>query len=182
MNKKINTFIKYVCSTNCPQHDKSKLINSIQAKFNLTKDRTVFYCSYFAVRFSYSKSGSFSNTVLSLSALQKYDHIPFFVVLVSAKNNNKIFLANTSFLTKISHSSKQLSMTNIKGSFNGSDIIKKYHEIENTGDNYEKLFAFHQGFSWEENFERLVGTTLEITPTNKKVEITNLEKRNYFNL
>ena len=52
--------------------------DSVVAKYSLIKDRKVYHNDYFAVRFSYSKSASnsFSNTVLSLSALEKYDKIP----------------------------------------------------------------------------------------------------------
>lgn len=109
MNKIVREFVEYVV-TSCPQNDKEKVKKAIQEKFSLTKDRSVFYCQNFAVRVSYTKTNSFSNTVLSLSALQKFDSIPFFVILVSGIAKNKVFLANTTFLTKISHSSQQLSM------------------------------------------------------------------------
>lgn len=173
MNRIVNEFVNYVVSDNCPQNDKAKVKKAIQDKFSLILDRSVFYCKHFAVRISYTKTKSFSNTVLSLSNLQKYDHIPFFVVLVSGVDSNKVFLANTTFLSKISHSSQQLSMTNIKGSFNGSDIIRTYHNLENNAKNFEKLFAFHQGFTWEDNLQRLVDATSDIVPTGKKFEITS---------
>lgn len=175
MNKIVKEFVDYII-TDCPKHDKESVKETIQSKFKLTQDRKVYYCEYFAARISYSKSGSFCNTVLSLSALQKYDHIPFFVILVSANDNNKIFLANSTFLKKISHSSQQLSMTNIKGSFNGSDIIRDYHNIENNAENFEKLFAFHQGFTWEDNLARLVETTSNIVPTGKRFVISDETK------
>ena len=171
MNKIVREFVEYVV-TSCPQNDKEKVKKAIQEKFSLTKDRSVFYCQNFAVRVSYTKTNSFSNTVLSLSALQKFDSIPFFVILVSGIAKNKVFLANTTFLTKISHSSQQLSMSNIKGSFNGSDISKGYHGIENNDKNFEKLFAFHTGVTWEDNLERLVDATSQIEGTGKKFTIT----------
>ena len=172
MNKIVSEFVNYVVSTSCPKNDKAKVKKAIQDKFSLTLDRSVFYCKYFAVRVSYTKTTSFSNTILSLSNLQKYDHIPFFVILVSGINTNKVFLANTTFLSKISHSSQQLSMTNIRGSFNGSDIIKMYQGFENNAKNFEKLFAFHYGFTWEDNLQRLVEATSDIVPNSKKYEIT----------
>lgn len=172
MNKVVNEFIHYVTSSNCPQNDKEKVKKAVQSTFSLIRDRSVFYCDSFAVRISYTKTTSFSNTVLSLSNLQKYDHIPFFVVLVSGVENNKVFLANTTFLSKISHSSQQLSMTNIKGSFNGSDIIKTFQGFENNAENFERLFAFHQGLSWNDNLQRLVDATSSIAPTGKKYEVT----------
>ena len=172
MNSIVKDFVNFAVSSDCPQNDKEKVKKAIQTKFGLIRDRSVFYCNYFAIRVSFTKTKSFSNTVLSLSALQKYDKIPFFVILVSGIENNKVLLANTTFLHKISHSSQQLSMHNIKGSFNGSDIIRYYQGLENNANNFEKLFAYHQDFSWEENLQRLVETTSEIVPTGKKFEVT----------
>lgn len=176
MNQVVKEFVDFVVSDVCPQHDKAKVKSAVQEKFSLVADRSVFYCDYFAVRISYTKTKSFSNTVLSLSSLQKYDSIPFFVVLVSAVDGNKVFLANTTFLSKISHSSQQLAMTNIKGSFNGSDIIRVYQGIENNAHNFQKLYAYHQAFSWNDNLKRLVESTSGIVPTGKRLDI-NAEMR-----
>ena len=176
MNSIVKEFVDYVVSNDCPQHDKAKVKRAIQDKFLLTLDRSVFYCDYFAVRVSFTKTKSFSNTVLSLSALQKYDTIPFFVILVSGIAKNQIFLANTTFLQKISHSSQQLFMTNIKGSFNGSDIIRTFIDLENNAKNFKELFAYHQGFTWKDNLERLVEATTNISPTGKRFEINTKTK------
>jgi hypothetical protein len=135
----------------------------------------VFYCDTFAVRFSFSKNGSFSNTVLSLSNLQKFDNIPFIVCLVTSVEN-KLFLANTTFLEKISHSSQQLRSNNIKGSFNGSDIIKSYNGIKNNADNIERLFAYHYEIGFEGNLDRLVETTNNIAPTGIKFAVNETTK------
>lgn len=137
---------------------------------------------YFAVRFSYSKSASdtFSNTVLSLSALEKYDKIPFFVVLVRKSSTNLILLANTTFLKKISHSSQELSMTNIRGSFNGSDIMRDFNNRKNAPENFDYLFAVHQGMDWEDNLFRLVEASSNIKPVNQKFEPTEAERTNIF--
>mgnify|MGYP005931359489 CR=1 FL=1 len=165
-----------------PQHNKQVVENNVSAHFNLTKDRKVYHNEYFVVRFSYSKSASdsFSNTVLSLSALEKYDKIPFFVVLVRQPSTNLILLANTTFLKKISHSSQELSMTNIKGSFNGSDIMRNYDNRRNAPENFDYLFALHQGLDWEDNLSRLVDASSNIQPTNQKFEPTETEKLNIF--
>lgn len=100
MNSSASAFIKDICE-NAPIYDKESVIRYITSKYNLTLDRRVYYCRYFAVRFSYSKNGAFSNTVLSLSALQKYDKIPFFVVLVRGNGTNLVYLANSTFISKI---------------------------------------------------------------------------------
>ena len=51
--------------------DKNILAQKVKEKFSLTQDRKVFCCSDFAIRFCHSENKRFSNTVLSLSALQK---------------------------------------------------------------------------------------------------------------
>ena len=57
--------------------DKSRLQNEVQEAFGLVKDRSVYYCDWFAIRFCKAASRSFGNTVLALSALHRYDGIPF---------------------------------------------------------------------------------------------------------
>lgn len=154
--------------------DKNKLQDLVKEKFNLIVDRKVFYCKYFSIRFSQSKSSSFSNTVLSLSAIQKYDQKPFFVCLVMPQENT-LFLSNTSLLSKISHSSHELSFDNIKGSFNGSDIMRKIGPLTNSSENFEELFFMHMGFTFEDNLRRLVEATNEIVGRD-----TRFKRSNYY--
>ena len=181
MNSKCKEFVDYIVN-HAPQHNKQVVEDDVCAHFNLTKDRKVYHNEYFAVRFSYSKSASdsFSNTVLSLSALEKYDKIPFFVVLVRQPSTNLILLANTTFLKKISHSSQELSMTNIKGSFNGSDIMRDYDDKSNSPANFDYLFAVHQGLDWEDNLSRLVDASSNIKPVNQKFIPTDEESNNIY--
>ena len=154
--------------------DKLILTDKILSTFALTRDRSVFYCRDFAIRFCTSKSRSFSNTVLSLSTLQKYDKIPFIVCLVTP-DKNYLMLSNTTFLRKISHSSQELRVDNIKGSFNGSDIIRNFEGINNEPCNFEFLFTSHENYSFVENLERLVEATNNIHPTGKKFVPTEEE-------
>ena len=150
MNNIVHQFVNDIVGK-APTGDKDSVIKYACERYSFTLDRKVYYCRYFAVRFSYSQSGAFSNTVLSLSALQKYDKLPFFVVLVRNGASNVIYLANSTFLSKISHSSKELTMCNIKGSFNGSDIIKEYNGLKNAPENFDELFALHEGLEWDDN-------------------------------
>ena len=163
MNNQCKCFIQYVLN-DAPKHNKGCVESAVAMRFSLTKDRKVYHNEYFAVRFSYSKSqsASFSNTVLSLSALEKYDRIPFFVVLVRQCADNMILLANSTFLKKVSNSSQELSMVNIKGSFNGSDIMRSAYGKENEPSNFDFLFAVHQGLDWTDNLSRLVDATSKI--------------------
>ena len=169
MNKFCKEFVEYIV-TQAPRNNKKVVEDHIAARYALIKDRKVYHNEYFAVRFSYSKSASdsFSNTVLSLSALEKYDRIPFFVVLVRQNADNLILLANTTLLKKISHSSQELSLTNIKGSFNGSDIIRELNGVTNTPGNFDYLFALHQGLDWKDNLARLVDASATIKPIGEK--------------
>ena len=156
-------------------NDKSKLAAIISARFDLTKDRSTFYCEDFAIRFSSAAGMSFSNTVLSLSNLKKVDHLPFVVCLVTPSKNH-VFLANTTMLRKISHSSQQLRVDNIKGSFNGSDIIREFDGIQNVPANIERLFNIHAGIGFEGNLDRLVEETNNISPTGHKYAVNAVSK------
>lgn len=155
------------------QHDginnKSQLSKLVAERFSLTRDRSVFYCRKFALRFSASNTQNFSNTVLSLSNLQKVDDRPFIVCLVTP-TRNYAFLANTTFLKKVSHSSQQLRENNIRGSFNGSDIMRDFNGIANEPMNFGRLFAIHTEIGFEGNLVRLVEATNNISPTGVKFQ------------
>lgn len=179
MHSHVHQFIHDIINE-APTGNKEAVIQYAVSRYALTQDRKVFYCQYFAVRFSYSQKGTFSNTVLSLSTLQKYDKIPFFVVLVRNNNCNIVYLANSTFLSKISHSSKELSMRNIKGSFNGSDIIKEYSHIPNTPNNFDELFAIHQGLDWEDNLSRLVESSSNIASRTEKFVPNGVQMQNLY--
>ena len=153
-----------------PGTSKEDVVDILQDTFTLVRDRSVYSCPEFAVRVCSSKNRSFSNTVLSLSSLLKYDDKPFIVVL-DTPDGCELFLANTTFLKKISHSSHELRADNIKGSFNGSDILSSYDGIKNTPSNFEELFAIHQAFTPEENIERLVEATNNIVPHKTKFNV-----------
>ena len=70
----------------------------------------------------------------------------------------------TQLLRKISHSSQELRVDNIKGSFNGSDIMRDFMGVSNEPDNFEFLFTSHRNYTFEENLERLVEATNNIHP------------------
>jgi hypothetical protein len=173
-NITLKSFVDFV-SKNDGINDKRKLCRMVVEKYGLTQDRSVFYCPDFAVRFSSSKSSSFGNTVLSLSNLKKVDDRPFVVCLVTPATNY-CFLANTSLLKKISHSSQKLRVNNIKGSFNGSDISRELDGIPNNAENLERLFNIHAGIGFENNLPRLVEATTNISPSGVKYEIHENEK------
>ena len=155
-------------------NDKAKLAKLTADSFQLTKDRSVYYCQNFAIRFSSSASHSFANTVLSLSNLQKIDERPFVVCLVTP-SYNYTYLANTTFLKKVSHSSQELRENNIRGSFNGSDIMREFEGIINSPENIERLFNIHSGLGFDGNLTRLVEATNNISPSGKKFEANEIQ-------
>lgn len=156
--------------------DKNQLASQVQDTFGLTQDRNVFYCDWFAVKFCQSKfnSPTFSGIVLSLSRLQKFDALPFIVCLVTP-TKNYLFMANSTHLNKISQSSQQLRIDNIRGSFLGSNIIRTYEGIDNSPENFESLYNSHENFTFEENLGRLVEATNNIAPTGKRFVPTELQ-------
>jgi len=153
-------------------NDKAKLATLVADRFSLTKDRSVYYNDSFAIRFSQAMTTSFSNTVLALSNLQKYDSRPFFVCVV-CPTSNYMLISNSTFLKKISHSSQELSISNIKGSFNGSDILRVFNSIENKPDNFERLFLIHDAIGFQDNLPRLVDATNSIIGTGHEFSISN---------
>ena len=171
MNKSVFSLIDYIKSYD-GIGGKASLSKKVQKQFKLTSDRSVYYSQHYAIRFSQSKSTSFSNTVISLSKLQKYDELPFLVCLVIPAKNI-IYLANTTFLHKVSHSSQELRVDNIRGSVNGSDIMKVFNDIANEPKNFEELFNIHAELGFSENLPRLVEATNNIVPFRSKFRVSD---------
>ena len=176
MKQLINELISFIFEQN-GINDKAELTAMVIKKFNLIRDRSVYYNDVFAIRFSQAMSSSFSNTILSLSALQKYDTRPFFVCVV-CPTYNFMLISNSTFLKKISHSSQELSINNIRGSFNGSDIVREFNSIENKPENFYRLFLIHIAIGFESNLQRLVDETSAISGTGHAFEITEASKIN----
>ena len=174
MNSRLQDFVRFIGERN-GINDKAALSREVVVEFGLTKDRSIFYCADFAVRFSASASTNFGNTVLSLSNLKKVDDRPVIVCLVTPTTNH-CFLANTTLLKKISHSSQELRENNIKGSFNGSDITRSFEGILNNAANLERLFEIHVGIGFEGNLPRLVEATNNISASGKKFTVGPAEQ------
>ncbi len=153
-------------------NDKACLARKVADTFHLIKDRSVYYCDDYALRFSSSAGRNFGNTVLSLSNLRKYDDRPFLVCLVTP-TQNYCLIANTTFLKKISHSSQELRENNIRGSFNGSDIVREFEGISNTAENIDRLYAIHADIGFEGNLARLVEATNNISPSGTKYYVSD---------
>ena len=162
-----------------PSASKAAMEKFVNSNFKLEKKRAVYNGDGFAIRFSQvtgDKNG-FSNTILGLSTLLKYDNHPF-VVCIVRDDRLDFMLANTTFLKKISHSSLKLTDKNIKGSFLGQDIKTKYKNILNNKENISELFEIHSGFPTKRNIKRLVKATAAIKPTGKLFESNPLKEKN----
>lgn len=152
-----------------PDADKAAVQLAVEQEFNAIKERSVYRLLDAAVRFSEANTGSFSNVVLSLSVLRKYDSSPF-VVIVIRPGGADFLLANTTFLKKISHSSHKLRLDNIKGSFLGHDIISDFDGVANCPENFDALFTLHRDVAWDDNLVRLVEATNAIVPSGRRFE------------
>lgn len=155
-----------------PSANKSDVQSYLLDRYNPKKVRSVFLGEDFSIRFGEANTQSFSNTVLSLSAVQKYDALPIVICIVRPSRLD-FRLANATFLKRISHSSHKLRADNIRGSFLGHDIIDHYEGVPNSPEHFEELFAIHAEFSWEENVTRLVEATNAIVARSTRFEVSD---------
>lgn len=169
----INELIDYIKSLD-RMGDKEKVKTLVQKKFSLIKDRSIFYNDSFAIRFGYNGKNDkkhISNTVLGLSAIKNYDNKPLIFCIITHTINHLI-LINSTFLKKVSHSSKQLRVNNIRGSINCSDIMMEYDGILNEPSNFATLYAYHIEMTFEDNLKRLVESTNNIVGLLPKFEVS----------
>ena len=64
-------------------------------------------------------------------------------------------------------------MTNIKGSFNGSDILRSFNSIDNIPKNFYRLFLIHDSIGFDDNLSRLVEATNAIIGTGHQFNISS---------
>jgi hypothetical protein len=65
-----------------PTSNKAEVERFFTSYTQTRKDRSVFVASDYCIRFSEANTGSFSNVVLSLSALRKHDTVPVVICIV----------------------------------------------------------------------------------------------------
>jgi len=155
-----------------PTANKAGIERELIARCNPRKERSVFVGEGFAIRLCEANRPSFSNVVLSLSTIQKYDAAPIAICIVRPDRVD-FRLANASFLKRISHSSHALRADNIRGSFLGHDILDEYEGVPNRPEQFDALFATHREFNWEENVARLVEATNVIVARSTRFEVTD---------
>ncbi len=147
-----------------PNIEKTEFARQIASHFSLEKGRSIYSGGDFGVRFCYSNNAGFSNVVVSLAALLDHDDKPFLVCLLQP-SGVKTYIANTTFIKKISHSSQGLTIANIRGSFLGHDILRELNGLENIPANFENLYSLHAEIPREDNIARIVEATTNISPT-----------------
>ncbi|MBN2023185.1 MAG: hypothetical protein JW809_10385 [Pirellulales bacterium] len=167
----LSELVAFLCaySREHPECTKDALARATADRFRLEKKRSVYVGTDFFVCFSKASGASFSNTVVALSKIKQYNHLPFIVCVVRPYGVEAL-LANATFLKKVSHDSQQLTINKIRGSINGSDILREYSDIENKPENFDTLFAIHQEFTWEENLACIVECTHAIAATGRRFE------------
>jgi hypothetical protein len=155
----IDEIIKMSKSFSVP-YNKQTIRDSIVKKFKLSKSRKVYYNDEISIRFSSSKSG-YSNTFLGFQKILDNDSKPLIACIIRI-NNIEFLLANSTFINCISHSSKNLTVDNIRGSANLSNIVREFSELKNEPQNFSKLFELHSEILQKDNIERIVENTLQI--------------------
>ncbi len=163
-----------------PSIEKAAFAAAIARHYGLSKARSVFFADDFAVRFCYSNDAGFSNCVISLATLRKFDDRPFLVCLLKP-SGVQTFLANTTLIKKVSHSSHKLTVSNVRGTILGHDIAREYEGMENTPTNFAALYEGHSQFSWDENLARIVEATTAISPTGIRFAPTPQQNENILN-
>ncbi|NLE62672.1 MAG: hypothetical protein GX612_02385 [Bacteroidales bacterium] len=141
-------------------YNKQSIVDSIVKKFKLSKSRKVYFNDKISIRFSSAKSG-YSNTFLGFQKILDNDSKPLVACIIRV-DSIEFLLANATFINCISHSSKNLSIDNIKGSANLSNIIREFSELKNEPKNFPKLFEMHSEILQKDNIERIVENTLQI--------------------
>jgi hypothetical protein len=155
-----------------PKIDKSSFAEAIASRYRLTKARSVYFADDFAIRFCYSNDAGFSNCVVSLATLQKFDDRPFLVTLLQPSGVHT-FLANSTLIRKVSHSSQKLTLDNVRGTILGHDIIRDLDGVKNDPSHFPELFETHQEFGWPDNLARIVKVTTSISPTGLRFDPTS---------
>lgn len=167
--KKIELLISTIFSTR-KTITKQELRSLLVEKFELTRDGALYYCDDFAIRISQRKNTSQQgNTVIAIRKILAYDDIPIISCIISPEEKT-LYLINSTFIKKTSHSSQAFEINKIRGSINISDIMKDYDGLMNKPDNFESLFEIHQNIPQQDNLYRIFNATDDIEPSRENIE------------
>lgn len=147
---------------------KDEIIRLINEDFPLFKIKRSLYAdtnNNYIVRFLWTKFDQWtpSNTFLSIKTIYEFDDKPIIVVLVRP-NSFDISLWNTSFVSKVSHSSKNALYDENTGEFTLSGSVN-YPNLYHDGNDFEHIvenWNFHYSSDSDHNIRRILKKTSEI--------------------
>jgi len=139
---------------------KQQIVEKIEQEYKLAKDRKLYFNDDLAIRFSTAKTG-YSNTFLGFQKILDHDDKPLIACIIR-RDSLEFLLANSTLINCISHSSKNLTDDNIRGSANLTNIIREFSGLQNEPSNFSKLFKMHLEIPQNDNIDRIVEATQNI--------------------
>ena len=156
--------------------NKESIIKLIAKECKLRVKGKIYYNDDVGIRFSNVRNGGYSNTFLSFNKILEIDDKPLIACIIR-NSEIEFLLANSTFINKISHSSKLLNKLNIRGSVNLSNIIKNFSNYKNEPTNFVELFKLHSEIPQRDNVERIVENTKLIKAQKAKFLLSDEQKR-----
>jgi len=145
-----------------PHGAKDALVAALTGRFPLTKHGALLVGNAFVVRVSQNSADTgFPNAVVAFKKIVEHDDKPVVVCLLTPNRCN-VYLANTTFLRKVSHSSHGLTEQKLVGSILGSDILAEYEGVANTAGNLASLWRRHQQADRAAHRLRIIAATQTI--------------------
>ena len=172
MNFSILDKIIKMSKTFTTPYNKQTIVNSIVKKFNLSAKRKVYHNNDIGIRFSNVRNGGYGNTFLGFRQILENDDKPLIACIIRNKGI-EFLIANSTFITRISHSSKIFELLKIRGSVNLTNIVKSFSGYSNEPKNFEELFKLHLDIPQQDNIERIFENTKLIKSHKEKAEITD---------
>lgn len=153
-------------------YNKETIVDAIVKKFNLSANRKVYQNKDIGIRFSNVRNGGYGNTFLGFRQILENDDKPLIACIIRNKEI-EFLLANSTFIIRISHSSKIFELLKIRGSVNLTDIVKSFSGYSNEPKNFEELFKLHLDIPQKDNIERVFENTKLIKSNKEKADITD---------
>lgn len=145
-----------------PKGSKRDLAAAITAQSDLKLDKALLIGSQCVLRISQmNEVANDSNAVLSFRKLFEHDHLPVIICLLTSRGM-RLLLGNTSFIERVSDRSYRIAVDNLTGSILDSDIASALDGVANLPNNFEQLWAVHQGSDRAANVERIVAATKDV--------------------
>lgn len=127
-------------------------------RFALTRKGALWVGNDLCIRANQSRGEAFTNTVVSVRKLLQYDDRPI-VACQLFPGGLRLLLANTTFVTKVSHSSHGFRTEHPIGSILGTDIAPQHAGIVNEPGGFARLWALHAAADPAVNLARIATAT-----------------------